>query len=72
MNLGASVSIPSLCQERRVHTLTHGGFMHGAVRIMQVVRVIPERAAHCERHEEVNEVSVAWRGQQIVVTVVTK
>ena len=43
-----------------------------AARAMQVVRAIPERVAHCERHEEVNEVSVAWRGQQIVVTVVTK
>ena len=43
-----------------------------AARAMQVVRVIPEKVAHCERHEEVNEVSVAWRGQQVVFTVVTK
>ena len=43
-----------------------------AARAMQVVRVIPARVAHCERHEEVNEVSVAWREQQRVVTVVVK
>ena len=43
-----------------------------AARAMQVVRVIPEKVVHCERHEEANEVSMAWRGQQIVDTVVTK